>query len=120
MTFDDDKKIITLVTPGNNTVVISDDGKSILLQDQNSNKVELNPDGITLDSPKDIVINAKGGINITAVNNIQIKSSGADIQAQALNIQHSANVGFTAKGAATAELSASGQTTVKGAMVMIN
>lgn len=120
MIFDDDKKIITLVTPGNNTIVISDDGKSILLQDQNSNKVELNPSGITLDSPKDIVINAKGGINITAVNNIQIKSSGADIQAQALNIQHSANVGFTAKGAATAELSASGQTTIKGAMVMIN
>lgn len=119
MTFDDDKKIITLVTPGNNTIVISDDGKSILLQDQNSNKVELNTSGITLDSPKDIVINAKGGINITAVNNVQIKSN-ADIQAQALNIQHSANVGFTAKGAATAELSASGQTTIKGAMVMIN
>jgi hypothetical protein len=29
-------------------------------------------------------------------------------------------MGFTAKGATTAELSASGQTTVKGAMVMIN
>lgn len=119
MVFDDDKKIITLVTPGNNTIVISDDGKSILLQDQNSNKVELNTSGITLDSPKDIVINAKGGITISAVNNVQIKSN-ADIQAQALNIQHSANIGFTAKGAATAELSASGQTTIKGAMVMIN
>jgi Rhs element Vgr protein len=119
MVFDDDKKIITLVTPGNNTIVISDDGKSILLQDQNSNKVELNSSGITLDSPKDIVINAKGGITISAVNNIQIKSN-ADIQEQGLNIQHSANIGFTAKGAATAELSASGQTTIKGAMVMIN
>ena len=31
-----------------------------------------------------------------------------------------ADAGFTAKGSATAELSASGQTTVKGAMVMIN
>jgi len=119
MVFDDDKKIITLVTPGNNTIVISDDGKSILLQDQNSNKVELNSSGITLDSPKDIVINAKGGITMSAVNNIQIKSN-ADIQEQGLNIQHSANIGFTAKGAATAELSASGQTTIKGAMVMIN
>jgi len=37
-----------------------------------------------------------------------------------LNITQIANVAFTAKGTATAELSASGQTTVKGAMVLIN
>jgi Rhs element Vgr protein len=117
--FDDDKKIITLVTPGKNTVVISDDGKSILLQDQNSNKVELNSSGITLDSPKDITINAQGKITITAVGNVEI-TANADIKNAGLNIEHSAKVGFTAKGAATAELSASGQTTVKGAMVMIN
>jgi hypothetical protein len=37
-----------------------------------------------------------------------------------LNVQATAQVGLTAKGTASAELSASGQTTVKGAMVMIN
>ena len=50
---------ITIVTPGKNKIVISDDAKSILLQDQNDNKVELKPAGIALDSPKDITINAK-------------------------------------------------------------
>jgi len=117
---DDEKKIITIVTPGENTVVLSDDGKSILLQDQSGNKVELNDGGITIDSPKDITISAKGKISMEAVGNIEVASSGGDVTVDGLNITHTANIGFTAKGNATAELSASGQTTVKGAMVMIN
>ncbi len=117
--FDDEKKVITIVTPGGNKVVISDDEKSILLQDQNSNKVELGEAGIVLDSPKDISITAKGKISIDATGEIAV-SSKADVSVDGLNINQTANVGFTAKGSASAELSASGQTTVKGAMVMIN
>jgi Rhs element Vgr protein len=119
MEFDDDKKVITLITPGNNKIVISDDAKSILLQDQNSNKVELSPTGILLDSPKDITISAKGKVAITAVQNVEVTAQ-MDVKVTGLNINQSANVGFAAKGAATAELSAGGQTTVKGALVMIN
>jgi Rhs element Vgr protein len=117
--FDDDKKIITISTPGNNKIVLSDDGKSILLQDQNSNKVELSDSGIVLDSPKDISITAKGKITLDAVGEIGVTSK-ADVKIAGLNINNSANVSFVAKGNASAELSASGQTTVKGAMVMIN
>lgn len=117
--FDDEKKILTIVTPANNQIVIADDQKSILLQDQNNNKVQLNSDGIVLDSPKDITISATGKISLTATDEIGI-SSQADVKVDGLNISQTANVGFTAKGSATAELSASGQTTVKGAMVMIN
>lgn len=117
--FDDEKKIITLITPGNNKIVISDDQKTILLQDQNSNKIELNSSGIIIDSPKDIKISAKGKVTIDAVGNIE-STAQADIKNQGLNINHQANVGFSAKGNATAELSASGQTTVKGSIVMIN
>jgi len=117
--FDEDKKAITITTPGNNRVVISDEGKSILLQDQNDNIVELNPNGITLESPKDIRLNAKGGITLDAVNAISITSK-ADVKSAGLNISCEARVGFTAKGNASAELSAAGQTVVKGALVMIN
>lgn len=117
--FDDDKKIVTVITPGNNKIVISDEGKSILLQDQNNNKVELSPDGIALDSPKDITITAKGKISISAVGNVEVDSK-ADITAGGMNITHTAKTSFTAKGNASAEISASGQTTVKGSMVMIN
>jgi len=119
MEYDDDKKIITLITPANNKVVISDEGKSILLQDQTNNKVELTTSGISLDSPKDISISAKGKISLEAVGNVEITSK-ADVKASGLNISHTANVGFTAKGNATAEVSASGNTTIKGAMVLIN
>ncbi len=117
--FDDDKKIITVQTPGDNKVVLSDDEKSILLQDQNGNKVELSPGGIVLDSPKDIKMSAKGSITIDAVGAVSVKSK-ADVSSSGLNVNCDAQVGFTAKGAASAELSASGQTVVKGAMVMIN
>jgi len=117
--FDDDKKITTISTPGGNQVVLSDDEQSILLQDENGNKVELSPDGIVLDSPGDINISAKGKISIDALDKITVTSK-ADVKVEGLNIDHTANASFTAKGNASAELSASGQTTVKGAMVMIN
>ncbi len=117
--FDDDKKIITLITPNNNQIVISDDGQSILVQDENSNKIELSSSGIVMDSPKDIKISAQGKVTIDAVGNIELTAQ-ADINNQGLNIDHTANVGFTATGNATAELSSSGQTTVKGSIVMIN
>jgi uncharacterized protein involved in type VI secretion and phage assembly len=117
--FDEEKKITTIITPGENKVVLSDDEKSILLQDQNDNKVELGPDGITLDSPKDIKITAGGKITIKATDKIEVNSQ-ADVAVAGMNVSHEAQAGFTAKGNASAELSASGQTTVKGAMVMIN
>ena len=118
MEYDDGKKIITLIHPVNNKVVISDQDKSILLQDQNNNKAELSSSGILLDSPKDITIKALGKVVIRHAN---IEATAQmDVKVTGLNITNTANVGFTAKGTATAELSVAGQTTVKGAMVMIN
>lgn len=117
--FDDAKKITTIDTPGGNKVVISDDQKSILLSDQNRNTVELKPDGIVMDSPKDIKITSKAKITLDSLSGVEITSK-ADVKVSGMNIQHTADIGFTAKGNATAEISASGQTTVKGAFVMIN
>lgn len=117
--FDDENKVITVVTPGSNKIVISDNDKSILIQDQTDNKVELSTSGIVIDSPKDVSIKASGKMSLEAVGEISISSS-ADVKASGLNIEHSADVGLTVKGGASAELSAGGNTTVKGAMVMIN
>ncbi|KQV85603.1 type VI secretion system tip protein VgrG [Rhizobacter sp. Root1221] len=117
--FNEEDKVITVLTPGNNKIVISDKEKSILLQDQNDNRIELNPGGITLSSPKDIKLSAKGGITLDAINAIGVTSK-ADVKSTGLNIACEAQVGFIGKGNATAELSAAGQTVVKGAMVMIN
>jgi uncharacterized protein involved in type VI secretion and phage assembly len=117
--FDEEKKIITIITPGTNKIVISDEGKSILLQDQDNNKVTLDSAGITLDSPKDITLKATGKIVLNASQNIEATAQ-MDIKQTGLNITSTANVGFTAKGSATAEVSAAGTTTIKGAMVLIN
>lgn len=119
MEFDDEKKVMTLLTPAGNTFVISDDAKSITLEDQHNNKVVLDADGILLDSPADIVLKAGGNIKMTAGANLEAKA-GADIKQEALNITCQASTAMVAKGAASAELSAAGQVTVKGAMVMIN
>ena len=109
--FDEEKKVITIITPAQNRVVLNDDEKSILVQDQNDNKVELKPAGILLSSPKDIEIKADGNISLTAVG---------DVSVEGMNVSNKANVAFSAEGSASAELSSSGQTTVKGSMVMIN
>jgi len=117
--FNEEDKIITVTTPGNNKLVLSDKDKSILLQDQNGNTVQLSESGIALDSPRNIMLTAKGGITLDAVRAITVTSK-ADVNASGLNISCEAQVGFTGKGSATAELSAAGTTTVHGAMVMIN
>lgn len=120
ITFDDEKKLMKFETPGANSITISDEDKSILIKDQNGNSVKMSSAGIDLDSAKDINLKAQGNISIKATTKVSIEASGGDVEMKGLNIKNTAQVGFTAKGNATAELSASGQTTVKGAMVMIN
>jgi uncharacterized protein involved in type VI secretion and phage assembly len=115
----DEDKVITIKTPGNNTVVLSDKDQMIKVTDQSSNEVKLSPDGIMLSSPKDISISANGSIKVDAVGAISIQSQ-ADVSTKGLNVSCKADVGFSAEGSASAQLSASGQTVVKGALVMIN
>ena len=118
--FDDKDKILIIDTPGGNSFTLDDKNKKIEIKDLNSNKVTMDQNGISLDSSKDIKLNAKGNIDLTSTQNTAIKASGGDVKAEGLNVQLTAQVGMTAKGNASAEISASGTTTVKGAMVMIN
>lgn len=117
--FDEEKKVITVATPDKNTLEISDDGKSITLADQHKNEIRMDSGGIALTSAKDITLKAKGGITLDATSKIS-STAKSDISLDGTNIKVQAKVGVTVKGNATAELSATGQTTVKGAMVLIN
>ena len=98
---------------------LSDDGKCIHLADQYKNEITMNDSGIALSSNKDIILKAKNSITMDATSKISITSK-SDVGIDGMNANIQAKVGATVKGNATAELSASGQTTVKGAMVMIN
>jgi|694.fasta_scaffold20996_1 Rhs element Vgr protein len=117
--FDEEKKIIKISTPGGNSIILDDDEKGITIKDQNSNTLKLNSSGIEMESPKNIVIKATGDITLDATGKLSLQSK-QDVTVEGLNITNTAKVGFTAKGSASAEISASGQTIVKGAMVMIN
>ncbi|HED35621.1 MAG TPA: type VI secretion system tip protein VgrG, partial [Gammaproteobacteria bacterium] len=117
--FDDEKKIITLITPGGHSIVMDDDAQNIVITDSNSNVTEMNSSGIAMTSPGDIVLKADGKISMTATGNIEAAATG-DVTVDGMNITSSAKASYTAKGSASAEFSASGTTTVKGAMVLIN
>lgn len=117
--FNEEKKVITISTPGKNRVEISDDDKHIKLTDQNKNEIVMNSSGISLSSAKDITLKAKGAITIEATSKINATAK-QDVSLEGLNVKMEAKVSATVKGNAKAELLASGQTTVKGAMVMIN
>jgi len=73
LSFKDDKKsVIELETPEKNKITIDDENKSIIILDQNKNKIEMNDSGITIKSDKDITLEAGG--------NVTIKGSKVDIK----------------------------------------
>ncbi len=85
------------------TIGFDENDQTVVLVDENKNTVRLGSEGISFSSEKNIEIIAGGNIKMTG--------QSIDLHAQ---------TSLKAKGTATAELSAAGQTVVKGAMVMIN
>jgi Rhs element Vgr protein len=116
--FEDVKKIITIWTPAGNQIVISDDEKSITILDETQNKMVMDPKGITWDTPKDFKLTATGKIEMKAQQTVSIEAT-QDLSIKGLNVKSEASVAISMKGA-TAEVNGSGQTTIKGGIVMIN
>lgn len=109
-TFDDEKKVIVLETPGGNKMTLSEDAKGILIQDQNGNKITLDNSGIKIESTKDLTLKA--------AKNLKIEGMNVDIKAQ---------TAFKAEGSASAEVSGANTsvkgsvtTVIKGGIVQIN
>ena len=101
--FDDEKKALSIETPGGNKLMISDDEKGISLKDQNGNTIVMNDQGVTIESKKALTLKATQDVSIEG-NNVNIK----------------ANAQLVAKGNASAEFSASGNTVIKCGLVQIN
>lgn len=100
---DDEKKALKIATPGGNTLLVSDDQKGLCLEDQNGNTIVMNDQGVTIESKKALSLKAAQDVSIEG-NNVNIK----------------ANAQLKATGNASSEISASGNTVIKGAMVQIN
>lgn len=101
--FDDEKKAITIETPGGNSFVLDDDTGGISIQDQNGNKIVMDSSGITIESSAELNIKAS-----------------QDAILESLNLTASAQIGLTVEGSASAEISSGGNTVVKGSIVQIN
>ncbi|HEY9046128.1 MAG TPA: type VI secretion system tip protein VgrG [Ohtaekwangia sp.] len=101
--FDDEKKIISIETPGGNKIVISEEDKGMSFIDQNGNKIVMNDQGIKIESIKDFTLKA-----------------AKDMKAEGLNTEVKASAQMKMKGDASAEFSSGGNTNLKGAIVNIN
>ena len=86
ITYDEEKKVVVISTPGNNLIEINDDYKQIRLVDQHKNEIKMDSGGITLTSSKDIILKAKGNITMDAT----MKLSGTakqDISLEGMNVK---------------------------------
>jgi Rhs element Vgr protein len=120
LSFDDENRMLAIKTPAGNECILSEKDRSIRLNDQNGNSLHMDNNGIRLNSSKDVVINAQGKVILESASDIAATSTGGDIQLEGVNVNASANMALSVTGTVSAEISAAGQTTVKGAMVMIN
>jgi len=103
ISFDDDKKIVGISTPGGYIFHLDEDKKEILLEDASANKIKMNSDGITLESGKDIIIKATGDVTI-----------------EGMNITQKATAQLKIEGSAGVEAKSSGTMVIKGSIVQIN
>lgn len=117
--FDDENKVLTLKTPGGNSVVMDDSG-GITVKDSNGNSVKMASSGVTIDSGGSLTLKASQSITIDGATGIALKASGGDVTMKGLNVTAEAQIKFTGKGTAQAELNGAGQVTVQGGIVMIN
>ncbi|MBC8054183.1 MAG: type VI secretion system tip protein VgrG [Sphingobacteriaceae bacterium] len=118
--FDDENKVLTMTTPGKNTIIFSDKDKKISILDENSNTIVMSDSGIAMNSNKDINITANQNLVLNGAQGVQIKSSGGDVQLNGLNIKETASMQYSAEGGQAAQVSGGMELTLKGAMVMIN
>jgi Rhs element Vgr protein len=103
MIWDDEKKIITIATPGGHQIKLDDDTKKISIEDSHQNKIEMSDQGITLQSSKNLKLSAQ-----------------QNIEMEGINVQCKANGKFTAEGNAGAEVRTSSIAVLKGSLVQIN
>ncbi len=73
--WNDEKAIHEISTPAGNKILISEDSKSILIEDQNQNKIEMTSDAINITGNMAINMKANTTIKLEAVN-IELNASG--------------------------------------------
>jgi Rhs element Vgr protein len=116
--FDEENKVISVITPGGNSIVVSDEDLGITLEDQNGNTAQLNDGGISLDSASSISITAAESVSISG-SDVELTGSQS-VSVSGASISISGDQSVSVEGGTQCEVSSGGQTNVSGSMVNIN
>lgn len=108
--FNDNTKTLSIDTPAGNKIILDEKESKVELIDQNKNKIVMDKQGISLSSPKNIVIEAGANLTLTAAASLSIGGNAMDVKADG-NLKLSG---------AMAGLSATGITEIKGSLIKIN
>jgi Rhs element Vgr protein len=111
ISFNDDTKTITIDTPAGNSITLDEKGTKVEVKDQNHNVITMDSSGMKMESPLEIKI--KAGTNLTL-------EAGAQFIIKALSLSAKASGDVTVEGSASAKLSSSGITEMKGSLIKIN
>ncbi|WP_373496444.1 type VI secretion system tip protein VgrG [Aquiflexum sp.] len=110
ITINDGDKSIIIETPGGRIISLDDNAGEINIKDDNGNSIKMDSSGITIDSPKEININAGSALNLAAPE-IGIK---ADMAAS-----FEASGSMSVKSDGTAEIKGA-MVDIQGSLVKIN
>lgn len=119
ISFDDDKKVLQIQTPGGHVLTMDDSSGEITLTDSNKNSLQLTKSGVTLSSESNLTIRAKGNVAIEAQGNLDMKAQ-ANATLKALQITADAEGKLTANASGQAELTASALVKIQAGLVTIN
>jgi hypothetical protein len=93
-----------LETPAGNSITLSEEDEHIKLEDQHGNFVEMNSDGITIESSKALTLKAGTEVKLESGTAFEVKG-GTELKLE---------------GSAGAEISSTATTKVSGSLVQIN
>lgn len=102
--FNDDSRVLRLETPAGNALTLSEEDASVVLADQHGNKIEMNADGIAIESARALALKAATEAGVESGTALAIKG-GTDLKLE---------------GGAQAELSSAATTKLSGGIVQIN
>lgn len=119
LTFNDEDKIIQILTPGGHQITLDDKATTVSIKDSNGNSATFASGGITMDSASNMTLQAKGNISVTAQGNLALKAN-ANATMDGLKIALAAQTQFAATANAEASVSGSAMLTLKGGIVQIN
>jgi len=104
MYFNDDKKLMVFDTPAGNKITLSEVDKTVAIEDQNGNKIEMTGAGIKIEAAKALELKAGTEIKLESGTSFDVKG-GTELKME---------------GSTGVELTSSALTKIKGSIIHLN